>query len=188
LRRIWASHRALRRFASKHKAQGEHPNLSGQHANQDAGTRILAPAFFRGEPSCRTLPPACGPFRLNLNGSLAAGCVMQKTAPLPIFRPLAQSSSHRILMNVVQLFHELLIIANIEIVVSLLPEMLGVSDQTPSHSLFERLQGARQSIEFRFAYKQVNVFRHYDVRVDAKAEAQAHSLKCVLKSSAAYVA
>ena len=43
-------------------------------------------------------------------------------------------------MNVVELFHKLRMIANVEIVVALLPEMVGVSDQTPCHSLLQRLQ------------------------------------------------
>jgi hypothetical protein len=46
-------------------------------------------------------------------------------------------------MDVVKLLYELLMIANVEIVVALLPEMVGVSDQTPRHSLLQRLDGIR---------------------------------------------
>jgi hypothetical protein len=44
-------------------------------------------------------------------------------------------------MNVVELLYKLLKIANVEIVVALLPEMVSVSDQTPRHSLLQRLEG-----------------------------------------------
>jgi len=44
-------------------------------------------------------------------------------------------------MNVVQFLYKLRMIANVEIVVALLPEMIGIADQTPCHSLFQRLQG-----------------------------------------------
>ncbi len=52
-------------------------------------------------------------------------------------------------MNVVQFLYKLRMIANVEIVVALLPEMIGVADQTPCHSLLEwanrppRMQGEK---------------------------------------------
>ena len=42
-------------------------------------------------------------------------------------------------MNIAKLFHELTIIPNIEIVVALLPEVLGLADQSPRNSLLEGL-------------------------------------------------
>jgi hypothetical protein len=65
---------------------------------------------------------------------------MDKAAPRPVFGALAQSRLHRVAMNVVELLYELRMIANIEIVVALLPEMVSVSDQTPCHSLLQRLE------------------------------------------------
>lgn len=65
---------------------------------------------------------------------------MEKAAPPPTFGAFTQSLLHRIAMNVVELLYKLLMIANIEVVVALLPEMLGLSDQTPRYSLFQRLQ------------------------------------------------
>jgi hypothetical protein len=44
-------------------------------------------------------------------------------------------------MNVVELLYKLRMIANVEIVVALLPEMFSASDQTPRHSLLQRLDG-----------------------------------------------
>jgi hypothetical protein len=58
-------------------------------------------------------------------------CVMEKAAPRPVFGALAQSLCHRVPMNVVQFLYKLRMIANVEIVVSLLPEMIGIADQTP---------------------------------------------------------
>jgi hypothetical protein len=51
-------------------------------------------------------------------------------------------------MNVAQLFHKLRVISNIEIVVPLLPEMLGLVNQTPGHSLLQRLQSIGQPTLF----------------------------------------
>src|ERR1700716_3782007 len=83
-------------------------------------------------PAARSRSP-CRPFRLDLDPSLTAGCVVAKTAPLPLFRTLAQPSLHRIAMNVTQLLDKLRVIANVEIVVPLLPEMLRIADQTPRY-------------------------------------------------------
>jgi hypothetical protein len=46
-------------------------------------------------------------------------------------------------MYVVQFLYKLRMIANVEIVVTLLPEMFGVPDQTPRHSLLQRLERVR---------------------------------------------
>jgi len=60
---------------------------------------------------------------------------MEEAAPRPVFGALAQSLFHRVPMNVVQFLYKPRMIANVEIVVALLPEMIGVADQTPCHSL-----------------------------------------------------
>jgi hypothetical protein len=60
---------------------------------------------------------------------------MEKAARRPVFGALAQSPLHWVPVNIVELLHKLGVIANVEIVVALLPEMVGVSDQTPRHSL-----------------------------------------------------
>ncbi len=103
------------------------------------------------------------PLRLDLHPSLIASCVVAKTAPLPVLRTFAQPSRHRIAMNVAQLFHKLRIISNIEIVIPLLPEMLGcpiqacfwlewvIAKQTPRYSLLQRLQRVGQRIPLWFA-------------------------------------
>jgi hypothetical protein len=64
------------------------------------------------------------PFRLDLNASLTASCVVAKAAPLPVLRAFTQPVLYRIAMNVAQHFHKPRVITNIEIVISPLPEML----------------------------------------------------------------
>ena len=56
---------------------------------------------------------------------------MAKTAPLPVLRTFAQARLDRISMNIAQLFHNLRVISNVEIVVPLLPEVLRIASQAP---------------------------------------------------------
>jgi len=78
-------------------------------------------------------------------------------------------------MNVVQLLDKLIVIANVEIVVALLPEMLSLANQSARDSLLQRLDRVGESVLPRFAKQQVNVFGHDHISVDAKFEAEAHS-------------
>ena len=48
---------------------------------------------------------------------------MQKAAPPQVFGALAQSGLYRVAMNVVDILYELRMIANVEVVVALLPEV-----------------------------------------------------------------
>src|SRR5437660_10692158 len=54
-------------------------------------------------------------------------------APLPIFRTLTQSALQRGAMDITKLFHELGMIPDVEVVVALLPEVLGLANQAPRH-------------------------------------------------------
>src|SRR5439155_14070116 len=83
-----------------------------------------APCYRWTNSSRGSFAFSCCPFRLDLDPSLTPGCVVAKTAPLPVLGTLAQPSLHRIAMNIAQLFHKLRVISNVEIVVPLLPEML----------------------------------------------------------------
>jgi hypothetical protein len=103
----------------------------------DFGLSGAFPSLDRAYP----LALARSPFGLDFNSSLAASCVMEKAAPRPLFGALLQSLLHPVPMNVMKLLYKLRMIANVEIVVALLPEMVGVSDQTPRHSLLQRLEG-----------------------------------------------
>ena len=84
-------------------------------------------------------------------------------------------------MTIPQLLHELPLVSDIEIVISLLPEVFAVADQPPRHALLQRLDRIRQHSTCRFVQQQVNVFGHHDIRVDAERETMAHALQCYLE-------
>src|SRR3954462_46885 len=75
------------------------------------------------EPPGSSLAFACCPFRFEFNCSLAFRCVVAKAAPLPILRALTESRSYWIPVNVTQLLHKLRIVSDVEVVISLLPEV-----------------------------------------------------------------
>ena len=76
---------------------------------------------------------------------------MAKAAPLPVLGTLTQSALYWIAMNVAKLLRKLRVVANVEIVVPLLPEMIRIANQTPRYSLLQRLQRIGQSIPLWFA-------------------------------------
>jgi hypothetical protein len=76
-----------------------------------------------------------GPFGFNLYASLNPRCIVQKAAPLPIFREFAQPALNRIAMKVPQFLQKLCMIPDIEIVVALLPEVFRRIDQSARYSL-----------------------------------------------------
>jgi hypothetical protein len=80
-------------------------------------------------------------------------------------------------MNVSKLFYKLTLIADIEIVVAFLPEMLSFPDQSPWYALLQRFQRVSKSALPRFAEQQMNVFGHNNVTVDAKLETASHTLQ-----------
>ncbi len=107
-------------------------------------------------------------------------------------------------MNIAQLFHKLRVISNIEIVISLLPEMLfptqakrsGIkSSGQPMFAIkrrdtpcFKRLQRIGQCIaRSRFAEQQVHMLRHDHISVDLKVEGVPYALQGRLKDSSACV-
>ncbi len=119
-------------------------------------------------------------------------------------------------MNVVELFYELRMIANVEVVVALLSEMGGFSDQTPRYSLLQRLESIGEravvplaeaveiptqantglewaTFEFewaavvRLALEQMNMLRHDHISIDIESVAVAHALKSIFKDSSARV-
>ena len=72
-------------------------------------------------------------------------------------------------MNVVELLDELLMIANVEVAITLLPEMLSVSDQTPRHPCFSDFRASANvsrsgSLTRRWTFSGIT-----NVSVDTKA-------------------
>jgi hypothetical protein len=53
----------------------------------------------------------------------------------------------------------------------------GILAQSRIDSLLQRLQGVRQGVPLRLADEKVDVLRHYDISIDAEAEAATHALE-----------
>ncbi len=70
-------------------------------------------------------------------------------------------------MNISQLFNMLRSIPNIEIIVALLPKVLGPADQSARHALLQRFDRVRKFGVFGFAKEQMDVFRHDNIAVNA---------------------
>ena len=97
----------------------------------------LSGALRVGRASCRSFSlPRC-PFAFYLHCPCATRRALAKTAPLPVLFTRAQATLLRVVMKISKLFHKLRFIANIEIVIALLPEMLAFADQSPRYSLFQ---------------------------------------------------
>ena len=101
---------------------------------------------------------------------------MTETAPLPVFRTFAQITRHWVAVDVAKFLHKLLDIAHVEIVVTLLPEVRGLADQSARNTLFQRLDCIRKQCVLGFTDKKMHVFRHYNIGVDAEFERSAHAL------------
>ena len=119
------------------------------------------------KPSHRSFALSCCPFRLDFYEAFDSCCVVSVAAPLPVLRSLAQSLLHRIAVNISQLLHKLVIVPDIEIVITLLPEVFCFADQSPRDTLLERFDGMGERVAMRFAEQQVNVLRHDDIAEDA---------------------
>ena len=80
-----------------------------------------------------------------------------------------QSARYRVAVDVVQFLPALVIVTNIEVVVTFLPEVIAAfADQASRNSLFQRLQRCGQRLPLGFAQQQMYMFRHDDVSVDAE--------------------
>ena len=106
---------------------------------------------------------------------------MKKATPFPIFGTEAESSPDRIAVNVAQLLGELAAVPNVEIVVPLLPEVLGFPDQTARHSLFQRFDRHRECFPLRLGEHEVNMLGHNHIAVDTKPEAAPDPFQSKLK-------
>jgi hypothetical protein len=95
---------------------------------------------------------------------------MAETAPRPFFRTLHQPSSHRIEMDVAQLFRLLGIAPHVEIVVTRLPERTSFGPpESLRHVLFQHLDRDRKLCSLRLRQQQMNMFKHDDISGDVKA-------------------
>jgi hypothetical protein len=77
-------------------------------------------------------------------------------------------------------------VPDIEIVVSLLPEMFGLANQSPQHVLLQRFDRVGKCSAWRFAHKQMNVFRHHDISIDLQTEATPNAPQRQFKQAFAF--
>ncbi len=84
-------------------------------------------------------------------------------------------------MNIPKLFYKLAVIPDIEIVVTLLPEVIGPANQSPRYALLQRFERIGERSLSGLADQQVHVFRHDHVAVDAQLETPSDALKRNLK-------
>ena len=100
-------------------------------------------------------------------------------------------------MDVSQLFDMLRLTPHIEIVIAFLPEVFGVANQSPRHTLLQRLDCVRKHPALRLADQQMDVIRHDHVTIHAHLELAAHSLqrrfkrafrRCILEGLSASIA
>lgn len=80
-------------------------------------------------------------------------------------------------MNIAQLFDKLTVIPNIEIVITLLPEVFLFADQPARDALLERLDRVGECGTLRLAQQQVNVLGHDHIGEDAQFVSTPDSFK-----------
>ena len=80
-------------------------------------------------------------------------------------------------MNLSQLLHKLRMVAEIEVVAALLPEVISRADQSSRDTLFERLDRACEPVALRFADEQVDVLGHDDIAKHPQPEAASDALQ-----------
>lgn len=87
-------------------------------------------------------------------------------------------------MNIAQLFYKLGVIAYVEIIVALLPEVFRGTDEAPRDSLLEGLESIRQRVPLRFAQQKMHMLRHDNVAVNLEFVITPHPLERSLEDSA----
>jgi len=80
-------------------------------------------------------------------------------------------------MDISKLLHKRTFIADIKIIVALLPEMLRLADQSSRYPLLQRFQRVGERALPRLGKQQVNVLGHHYIAVDAESETASHTLQ-----------
>src|SRR6266568_5107448 len=89
-------------------------------------------------------------------------------------------------MDVAQFLKELRVVADVEIIVAVLPEVFGGADQASRNSLFQRLDDDVEGLSARFAQQQMHMLGHDNVAIDAQSVASAHALECSFENIARF--
>jgi len=117
------------------------------------------------------------PFGFDCHSSIASSYVMKEATPLPVFRTFTQTARHGVAMDVAKLLRELLGIADVEIVIALLPKVGRLNNQPARDSLLQRFDRIRKRCVPRFADKKMDVLGHYDISIDIEFKSSAHALQ-----------
>jgi hypothetical protein len=128
----------------------------------------VGPFYQLAEPSGGALPFVCSPFGFNFDTSLVSRGVVTKAAPSPILGTNAQSFADRVTVNVAELPGELAVVPDVGVIVSLLPKVFGLADQTARHSLFEQFNRHCECFLVRLGKQEVNMLGHDHIAVDTE--------------------
>jgi hypothetical protein len=114
-------------------------------------------------------------------------------APRPLLRLLHKAFLHRVAMHIAQLFHSFALAPHMEVIKSLLPDVLRLAlpcrapnrvQNLPRESLLHDLHNCRRRSAFRLAEEQVDVVGHYNVADHNKLAALSGILKDLQKQIA----
>lgn len=123
----------------------------------------------------------------DLDSALFAGEPVAEAAPGPVFRFLDETACNRIAVDVAELFYELALGEDVEVVVADLPELLAVAFEGLRGLAFEDVQGAGEGPGFRFAEEEMDVLGHEDVAEDVEAVASPELFECGFEGGAGVV-
>jgi hypothetical protein len=128
-----------------------------------------------------TIPARSGPGRFNFDRSYFSGRVVAKARPRPIFGTIAEVLSYGVAVDVVQLLIKLIMVADVEVVVSVLPEMRSIANVFSGDALLKRLDSDGERFDVWLAEKQMHMIRHHYISVDAEMEAASDPLESFKK-------
>jgi len=145
----------------------------------------------------------CRPFGFDLDDTDLSRCVVAKTAPGPVHLCRTQSAFHWVGVNVVELLTETVVVTNVVVIVTFLPEgasAVGFPTSAKSRQMwgtiglmwgtktsadegdFERLDRSCDGFNLWFGDQQVDVFGHDYVAVNAEAISAAGPLQTFEKN------
>jgi hypothetical protein len=84
-------------------------------------------------------------------------------------------------MDIAQLFNMLVVVANVEVIISRLPEMQRVADQSSGYSLLQGFDCVGECASLRLSEKKMNVLGHHDIAIHAQLVVLTNAFECDLE-------
>ena len=103
------------------------------------------------------------PFGFDFYSAGFAGEVVAVAAPGPVFRGFYEAAVYRVAVDVLQLLDVLLMGEDVEVVVTILPELFAVAFEALGGFALEDSHGVAEELLLRFGEQQVDVLWHEDV-------------------------